>query len=199
MTSLLLNVFTGTRGELSMNDPMPGVWPQNDIYEEDGALHNELSFHAGGDHDEIEQGSPLQSRQIPQELFFDCPTSPARTPPSRSEEVGLPSYLHFETDTFRDSEPREMDWRHSEPPRELLNCQAGSSREIKEILKSSIERLQARHNEEQRIQQRAREEARAAVTSGASNLKVSLHTLPTSTKLIVYLSFLHSNSSSSPL
>lgn len=80
------------------------------------------------------------------ELFFDCGPIEART---NLGEEAFASYLAFEPVVESVSSDDHVDWRRYEPPRELLQSQEATSPTIRNILPVSIERLQARHEEEE--------------------------------------------------
>ncbi|CAG8953693.1 hypothetical protein HYFRA_00006582 [Hymenoscyphus fraxineus] len=65
------------------------------------------------------------------------------------KEVVLPSYLSFEPVVSSVSENEHIDWRRYDPPAELHHMQDDTSEEIRGLLQTSIERIKARHAEEE--------------------------------------------------
>jgi hypothetical protein len=86
------------------------------------------------------------------ETFLDCP-SPLLLSATDNGAGSWSSYLAFEPVVREDLSFENEDWRRFDPPKELLEAQEGTSKEIKSLLASSIGRIQARHAEE--VQQRA--------------------------------------------
>lgn len=176
MNSILLNVFTGAiarRSDLPVTGPMPGVRPQHEMSESHGIQAEELHPAACIALNDVQWRSSSSSPDSPDDQFLDS-MSRQNTPPTRSEESNTPSYLLFGTGTSTISELGESDWRYYDPPRELTELQAESSREIKDILKSSIESIKARHNEEAEtlLREMAREEMSQLTTSERSEPEV---------------------------
>ena len=128
-----------------MTEQMPGNWPQYGTYNTDENMVDEMHLQSGREF-ETQRRVPLLSQinSSPEERFFDCATSRHSSPPSQVEDSGISSYLLLESGSSGASEMEGTDWRLQVPPRELLDCQPGSSREIKDILQGSIERIQAR-------------------------------------------------------
>jgi hypothetical protein len=117
------------------------------------------------------------SPNIPDELFFDLP-SPSQAPVQiNDEERTSTPYLIFEPVVEEESSVENIDWRRYDPPQELLRSQDGTSYELESLLECSIERIQARHvDEDQRRAAASRIErplARAGRVSGKPRRQVS--------------------------
>lgn len=176
MNSILLNVFTGAiarRSDLPITKATPDVWPKQEMSEINGFQAEGLLFRAADEYEEIQPRGPSSSRNSPGDQFFDS-MSRQSTPPTRIEETSMPSYLLFNTGTSITTELGDSDWRYYDPPRELIDCQTNSSREIKDILKSSIDRIKTRHDEEadRLLREMATEELSRAPNPEGSRLEV---------------------------
>lgn len=84
--------------------------------------------------------SSATSTSTTNELFFDVETN---------FEAISPPYLAFDPVVSSVSENESIDWRRYDSPAELLQVQDDTSEEIRGMLQSSIERIQARHVEEE--------------------------------------------------
>jgi hypothetical protein len=113
--------------------------------------------------------SATSSRSTNDDLFFDRPGPSSGI--DRNGESSRPSYLIFEPVVESVSRDEPIDWRRYEPPQELLHAPDGTSEEIRRILESSVERIKARHEEEeqQRIAHAKRE--RPLARTGRASVK----------------------------
>jgi hypothetical protein len=85
----------------------------------------------------------------PDELFFDCLSSTQAPTILHDEGRDLTSYLIFEPVVEDESKLQTTDWWRYDPPQELLHSQDGTSRDLERLLGWSIERIRARHLEEE--------------------------------------------------
>ncbi len=148
---------------------MPGNWPLLDSRVD---YPNELRVNTN-----LGQGllqiptmasTSSSSRSSQDELFFDC--RPSSTV-SDSDEEPFPSYLVFEPVVESVASDEPTDWRRYEPPRELLHLQDGNSTDIQELLPRSIERIQARHAEEEERRIAAARRERPIARVGRASIK----------------------------
>ncbi|KAG0648096.1 E3 ubiquitin-ligase ARIH2 [Hyphodiscus hymeniophilus] len=105
------------------------------------------------------------------ELFFDCQTTSQSLITARDEETIPTSYLVFEPVIEADTNIENTDWRRYEPPAELLGSREGTSQELENILRPSIERIQARRMEEEDIQAAASRIERPLARAGRVSVK----------------------------
>lgn len=124
---------------------MPGNWPRESIDTMDTNREQFLPVPITGYQAELVQilttPSPAStSSRTSDELFFNIETN---------NEAVSPSYLTFEPVVSSVSENEPIDWRRYDPPTELLQVQDDTPEEIRGLLQSSIERIQARHVEEE--------------------------------------------------
>lgn len=124
---------------------MAGTWPRELSDAIDSNHEQFLPLPIAGYQAELAQifASPAPSSATSRSsdgLFFDVETN---------LEAISPSYLTFEPVVSSVSENEPIDWRRYDPPAELLQVQDDTSEEIRGILQSSIERIQARHIEEE--------------------------------------------------
>jgi len=126
---------------MAMVASMPGPWPR-DSFETVDELYLPVppasspteafpEFHLA----DVNQASS-SSRD---ELFFSV---------EQNHEAVSPSYLVFEPVVSSVIDNKPVDWRRYDPPGELLKFQDDTSEDIKNLLKPSIEIIQARHAEE---------------------------------------------------
>jgi hypothetical protein len=85
---------------------------------------------------------------MPDELFLEIP-SPNPFMTIRDEERTSISCLIFEPAVEEDSDIENTDWRRYDPPQELLRFRKGISPDLERILAPSVERIRARHVEEE--------------------------------------------------
>jgi hypothetical protein len=117
-------------------------------------------------------GNSSLSRNSHEELFFDCASSAARSlADEQDSEASSSSYLIFEPVLSSVPDIQETDWRRFDPPRELLDPQAGTSAEIQRLLGPSIERIQIRHQEEEERQAAAARRERPLARAGRASVK----------------------------
>jgi hypothetical protein len=83
------------------------------------------------------------------EIVFDRPSPSQLSMRSQEEEGSSTSYPIFEPVVEEDQNIENTDWRRHDPPQELLRSQEGTSHDLKSILMPSMERIQARHAEEE--------------------------------------------------
>jgi hypothetical protein len=84
---------------------------------------------------------------------------------NRNSKTRSTNHLAFKAMTANMSDPTAVNWKRYDPPAELINHPDDTSEEIQELLKSSIDALQARHLEESRELEAA---ARASKPLGRS-------------------------------
>ena len=116
--------------------------------------------------------TPHQSSpSIPDELFFDRPL-PSQLPTTfQDEERASTSYLIFEPVVEEEPNVKTTDWRRYDPPQELFRLQDGTSRDLASILAPSIERIQARHIEEEERRAAASRTERPLARAGRASVK----------------------------
>jgi hypothetical protein len=135
---------------------MPGNWPLENSFEIDP--NHELFL-------PISPVSPMSSITPPYPIEREHHVPVARLQPTQkttsnavdmapasepNSKMHSPSYLAFEPVVKSVTENMLIDWKRYEPPQELLNHPDDTSEEIRRILQSSIDTLQARHLEEER-------------------------------------------------
>lgn len=148
--SFLIIVITSIYFDMALVTGMVGRWPEdlNDSINDSYKYHEQsLPVPITGYQAELAQifpspspASATSSTSNTDELFFDVETS---------FEAMSHSYLTFEPVVSSVSGNEPIDWRRYDPPAELLQVQDDTSEEIRGILQSSIERIQARHVEEE--------------------------------------------------
>jgi hypothetical protein len=95
------------------------------------------------------QSSPNLSPSLQDELFLDWPLQNEPEVQRIDDETASSYYLAFEPVVQTDFDVESVDWRRYNVPAELLRSQEGISNELNRILAPSIERIQARHQEEE--------------------------------------------------
>ena len=91
-------------------------------------------------------------------LIFDYSFSSRLSTMSPEEEGPSTSYLIFEPVVEENSNVEDTDWRRYDPPQELLRSRESISHDLEFILAPSIERIQARHVEEEERRAASRRE-----------------------------------------
>jgi hypothetical protein len=102
-------------------------------------------------------------------MFFDCP-SPSQVSVNEEEEASI-SYLIFEPVVEEETNIEDTDWRRYDPPIELLRSQDGLSNDLEQILAPSIERIKARHLEEEQRRAAASRIERPLARAGRASVK----------------------------
>ncbi|KAG4429090.1 hypothetical protein IFR05_015429 [Cadophora sp. M221] len=146
---------------------MPGKWPTESREEPPINLRLNTNF-SQGFLQIPNTASASSSRDSRDELFFDCRQNTAATNPT---EEAFPSYLAFEPVVESVASDEHVDWRRYDPPRELLDFQEATSPTIRELLPGSIQRLRARHEEEERSRAAAARRERPIARVGRASVK----------------------------
>jgi hypothetical protein len=111
------------------------------------------------------------SPSIPDELFFDWPLRSQPPNQVNDEASRSTSYLIFEPVVEEESNFENTDWRRYDPPQELLRSQDGTSKDLERLLAPSIERIQARHREEEGRRAAASRIERPLARAGRASFK----------------------------
>ena len=111
------------------------------------------------------------SPSIPDELYFDWPLRSQPPTQANEEATSSTSYLIFEPVVEAEASVENTDWRRYDPPQELLRSQDGASRDLQRILAPSVERIQARHREEEERRAAASRTERPLARAGRAHLK----------------------------
>lgn len=111
------------------------------------------------------------SPSLGDELFFDCPSPSQRSMTGHNEESASASYLIFEPVDEERINLEATDWKRYNPPQELLLTQDGTSIDLESIIAPSIERIHARHIEEEERRVAASRVERPLSRAGKSSVK----------------------------
>jgi len=105
------------------------------------------------------------------ELFFDYPLTSQVSTATQNEGSAPTSYLIFEPVVEEEFTIEDTDWRRYDPPQEQLRTQEGISHDLSSIIVPSIERIQARHVEEERRRAEASRIERPLARAGRASVK----------------------------
>lgn len=158
---------------MTMTMVIPGNWPQSG---DEVVVNDQPSFlqlntkHEASSLQVPSTISSTSSHGRGEELFFDIP-SPSTSGDSLSNEENSPSYLIFEPVIESVSADGPTDWKRYEPPKELLETQEGTPEDVRTVLVASIERIQARHVQEEEIRISAAREERPLGRKGKASVK----------------------------
>lgn len=130
---------------------MPGNWPLRDEADtEIEMVYPRFEIQTGRSSLQVPTSpsmiSSSSSRSSADELSFDTMTPNGTI--DGNEESSMPLYLIFEPVVESVLSQETVDWRRYVPPAELLRAQEGTSEQIRRLLEPPIERIRARHAEE---------------------------------------------------